>query len=51
MESEIDRNHLKYGTGKYVYDFSKFQTIRSFDDNIYNGKITITKLIDKKEVF
>ena len=43
MEREIDRNDLKYGTGKYVYDFMKFQTIRSFDDNIYNGKITINE--------
>ena len=30
MEEKIDRNYLKYGANKYVYNFQKFQTIRSF---------------------
>ena len=25
----------------YVYHFQQFETIRSFSDSIYNGKITI----------
>ena len=32
MWNKINRKHLKY-------DFQQFQTIRSFGDNIYTGKI------------
>ena len=37
-----------YEVFKYVYNFRKFQTTRSFDDNIYNCKITINGA-DQKE--
>ena len=28
---------------KYIYDFQQFETIRSFGDNIYTGKINADK--------
>ena len=28
----------------YIYDFQKLETIRSFDDNIYNSKIGINEV-------
>ena len=37
-----------YEVFKYVYNFQKFQTTRSFGDNIYNCKITINGA-DQKE--
>ena len=37
-----------YEVFKYVYNFRKFQTTRSFGDNIYNCKITINGA-DQKE--
>ena len=42
------RNDLKYEANKFVYDFQKFQTIRSFGDSICNVKITTSKA-DKKQ--
>ena len=38
---KIKRKDLKYETGKYKYDFQKYQTIRSFSESIYAGKISI----------
>ena len=32
---------LKYKAKNYIYDFQQFQTIRSFGENIYSGKINI----------
>ena len=32
---------LKYKTENYTYDFQQYETIRSFGDNIYTGKINI----------
>ena len=40
-ESKIKRKDLKYETKTYIYDFQQYDTIRSFDDNIYNDKINI----------
>ena len=37
-----------YEVFKYVYNFRKFQTTRSFGDNIHNCKITINGA-DQKE--
>ena len=34
---------LKYETNKYVYDIQQFETIRSFGDSIYTGKININQ--------
>ena len=32
---------MKYETKKYIYDFQQYDTIRSFGDNIYTGKVNI----------
>ena len=39
IEKNVDREKLVYETGKY--DFRKFNTIRTFGEDIYNGKITL----------
>ena len=38
---KIKRKDLKYETNKHihVYDFQQFETITSFGDNIYTGKL------------
>ena len=41
MEETIDREKLVYKTDKHTYDFRKFNTIRTFGKDIYNGKITL----------
>ena len=40
-ENEIKRKHLEYETNRYKIDFQQLETIRSFGDSIYNGKISI----------
>ena len=40
-EEKIDQKELKYKTNKYLCDFQKFETIKSFGDIIYTGKINI----------
>ena len=40
-EEEIKRKDLKCKTNKYLFDFQQFETIRSFGDSIYTGKINI----------
>ena len=40
-EEKIERKSLKYKTNKYLCDFQQFETIRSFGDSIYTGKINI----------
>ena len=45
LGEEIDRNVLKCEANKYVHDFKKFQTIRSFGDSIFNVKITINEAV------
>ena len=40
-EDKIKWKDLKYGTNKSIYDFQQLETIRSFGDNIYTGKISI----------
>ena len=39
---------MKYETSKYLYDFQQFQTIRSFDEKISIGKVSISET-DKKQ--
>ena len=41
IENSIDREKLIYKSNKYTYDFRKFQTIRTFGKDIYEGKITL----------
>ena len=40
-ENKTKWNDLKYETNKFIFDFQEFQTIRSFGDSIYTGKINI----------
>ena len=40
-EGKIKWRDVKYKTNKYLYDFQKFETIRSFGDSIFTGKINI----------
>ena len=40
-KSKIKRKDLQYETKSYIYDFQQYDTIRSFVDNIYTGKISI----------
>ena len=40
-EEKIKRKNLIYKTNKYEYDFQQYETIKSFDENIYTGKINI----------
>ena len=37
-----------YYSSKEPFDFNAFKTIRSFGENIYNGKITVNK-VDQKQ--
>ena len=43
IEKNVDWEKLVYQAGKYKYDFRKFNTIRTFGEDIYNGKITLEK--------
>ena len=36
---KIEQKDLKYKANKYLYDFQQFETIRSFGESIYTGKI------------
>ena len=38
---KIKRKELIYKTNNCIYDFQQFETIRSFGDNVYTGKISI----------
>ena len=37
----MDREKLVYDAGKYTYDFRTFNTIRTFGEDIYEGKIAL----------
>ena len=41
LKKNVDREKLFYEAGEYIYDFRKFNTIRTFGEDIYNGKITL----------
>ena len=50
-EEKIERKSLKYKTNKYLCDFQQFETIRSFCDSIYTGKINIDEAeIDQRNL-
>ena len=40
-EEKTKQENLKYRTKNYTNDFQQYQTIRSFGESIYNGKIKI----------
>ena len=41
IEKTTDREKLVYKANGNTYDFRKFQTIRTFGNDIYEGKITL----------
>ena len=41
IEKNVDREKLIYKTNKYKYSFKNFQTIKTFGQDICEGKITI----------
>ena len=41
VEKNVDREKLVYDSGKYTYDFRMFNTIRTFAEDLYEGKITL----------
>ena len=45
IEKTIDWENLYYKTNKYTFNFQNFWTISTFDRDIYNGAITINKLM------
>ena len=45
VEKNADREKLIYKTNDYTYSFKNFQTIKTFDRDIYEGKITLKKAI------
>ena len=40
-EVKIEQKDLKYKTNKYINNFQQFETMRSFCDGIYTGKLNI----------
>ena len=40
-ENKNKRRDVIYKTNKYKYDFQQYETIRSFSDSIFAGKINI----------
>ena len=40
-KKKLNKENLKYRTKNYTNDFQQYQTIRSFGESIYNGKINI----------
>ena len=40
-ENKIRQEDLRYETNRYRYDTQQSETVRSFGDSIYNGKISI----------
>ena len=41
IEKNVDREKIVYDAGKYRYDFRIFNTIRTFGEDLYDGKITL----------
>ena len=40
-ENKIKQKDLRYETNRYRYDIQQSETVRSFGDSVYNGKIII----------
>ena len=48
IEKTIDRENLVYKTNEYTYNFKNFQTIKTFDEDIYDGTITLEEADDQQ---
>ena len=51
IENSIEREKLFYKTNKYRYDFRKFQTIRNFGKDIYDGEITLEEVMKINQIY
>ena len=51
IEKNVDREKLIYKTNKHTYDFRKFNTIRTFGEDIYDGKITLEEANESHQVY
>ena len=47
-KNKIKRKKIKLETNRYIFDFQQFETIRSFGNSIYNGKILTTKQMPQR---
>ena len=45
IEKIVDREKLVYKASEYIYDFRKFNTVTTFGEDIYDGKITLIKYL------
>ena len=43
-KNKIKQKDLIYRTNKSKYDFQQYETLRSFDESIYAGKITVDEV-------
>ena len=41
IEKTVDREKLIYRASEYTYSFKRFQIIKTFGRDIYNGEITL----------
>ena len=48
IENTIARSNMKYKLSAQLYNFQKFQVIRSFGDSIFSGKITTNEADEKQ---
>ena len=48
IEKTVDREKLIYKTNKHTYDFRKFNTIRTFGEDIYDRKITLKEADERQ---
>ena len=48
IKDSTDREKLIYKSKKYMYDFRKFRTIRTFARDIYDGKISLEEADEDK---
>ena len=49
IEKPVNREDLVFEANKYIYNFQKFEKIRSFTKNIFDGTITLNNA-DKEQI-
>ena len=48
-QKKVNRNSMVYYSTKEPFNFNAFETIKSFAENIYSGKITINE-VDQEQI-
>ena len=51
IQKNVDKEKLSYDTDEYKYSFKKFQTIRTFGREIYEGKTTIKVADEYQQIY